>query len=115
MENLPVLAPQQKLPTGGRTVLRSFMMSVFVISLQVPRKGQLCLCQFLFDFFVEGKKVTNNLTKPKTFLMSYLKVIFIYFLILYADFNHLKQRKTLKSLVCIFSDRSKDTSHFELF
>lgn len=27
MENLPVLAPQQKLPTGGRTVLRSFMMS----------------------------------------------------------------------------------------
>lgn len=101
MENLPVLAPQQKLPTGGRTVLRSFMMSVFVISLQVPRKGQLCLCQFLFDFFVEGKKVTNNLTKPKTFLMSYLKVIFI--------------RKTLKSLVCIFSDRSKDTSHFELF
>lgn len=79
MENLPVLAPQQKLPTGGRTVLRSFMMSVVRDQPPGPSEGT-ALCRFLFDFFfVEGKKVTNNLTKPKTFLMSYLKVIFIYF------------------------------------
>lgn len=52
--------------------------------------------------------------------MSYLKVIFIYFLTVYADFNHLKQRKSFKiSFVCIFSDSSNKIpatfNYFESF
>lgn len=41
----------------------------------VPSEGAALSCQRLFDF-VEGRKVTNTLTKRKTVLTSYLKVIF---------------------------------------
>lgn len=73
---------------------------LFVISLQVPRKGQLSVPIFVW-FFVEGKKVTNNLTKPKTFLMSYLKVIFIYFFNSLCRFQPLKAKKNFK-ISCVY-------------
>lgn len=40
------------------------------------RRGSSVCADFCLIFFVEGRKITNNLTKPKTFLISYLKVIF---------------------------------------
>lgn len=73
---------------------------LFVISLQVPRKGQLSVPIFVW-FFVEEKKVTNNLTKPKTFLMSYLKVIFIYFFNSLCRFQPLKAKKNFK-ISCVY-------------
>lgn len=72
-----------------------------MISLRFPSEGA-ALSVLTFDFFVEGRKVTKNLTKPKTFLISYLKVIFLK--ILYVDCNSSKQRKSFKiSFMCIFS------------